>query len=68
MLLTTALNLAKIGRSKGISMKMWLIIALILSLFVTGSVLALAGQFMEALMSGAGIMSILSDLTGGLAG
>jgi len=53
---------------KGISMKMWMIIALILSLFVAGSIVGLATDFMNALMSGGGILSILSDLTGGMAG
>lgn len=47
---------------------MWVVIGLILSVVLTGSVVALGGDFMEALTSGAGMVSILSDLTGGMAG
>jgi dolichol kinase len=47
---------------------MWVIIGLIISLVLSGSVLALGGDFMEALTSGAGLASVLSDLTGGLSG
>lgn len=47
---------------------MWVIIGLILSLFLTGSIVALGGDFMTALTSGAGMTSLLSDLTGGSAG
>lgn len=62
-------SLKNISARKGnTGIYMWVIIGLIISLVLSGSVLALGGDFMQALTSGAGLASILSDLTGGLSG
>jgi hypothetical protein len=70
MILQTLIQAAKNQRSRkgDTSVFMWVIIGLILSLFLTGSIVALGGDFMTALTSGAGMTSLLSDLTGGSAG
>jgi hypothetical protein len=70
MILQTAIQAFKNTKNRKGEMGiwMWVIIGMILSLVLTGSVVALGGDFMQALTSGAGMVSILSDLTGGMAG
>lgn len=53
---------------KGIDNETWIIVALAIALLFGGAIMVLAGDLMEALMSGGQVLSVLSDLTGGVAG
>ena len=67
-MILSAVRQFKLMSRKGIDNETWVVIALAIALLFGGAIMVLAGDLMEALMSGGQVLSVLSDLTGGTAG